>query len=217
MSFQYTPAILKKLETALSSPRLAPYLASTEGDLNKAIKLHLWNAQLGETLHTPIQSFELLFRNALNNNLTSDFGLTWYDELFEDFEINFQHQIHAAKDQLAKQGRMPLRASAVIAQFSFGTWVNLLHSRYDRLLWKVCLHRAFPNRPQIFSRRLAKESLENIRILRNRIFHHEPIYKRRLDKDLDLLIDIARWLCPDTAQWIRYHTRFDQVWRSPPL
>lgn len=208
--------ILKHLEKSLSPERLGRYLSLADGDMEKAIRLHLWNSALAGQLHTPMQNFELLFRNALNDQLTAVFGNCWYDELYLQFHPIFQRQIQAAKDELVKKGRLPLQPAAVIAQFIFGAWVNLIHHRYDRLLWKFCLYKAFPNHSPGFSRKLLKNSLKQIRNLRNRMVHHEPICNRPLDKDFKLILEVASWICPVTSAWIEHHTEFYEVWSQHP-
>lgn len=187
------------------------------GDMEKALEFHLWNTELGESLHLPIQLFELLYRNALNDQLTAHHGLAWYDTLYPQLGTGFQGKINAAKDELKKQRRSPIQPPDVIALLTFGNWVVLLDRRYDRLLWKFCLYNAFPNRPSGFTRQVAKSAMERIKGLRNRIAHHEPIYHRPLDQDLAFIINVASWICPDTASWIDYHcNRFRHVWNNPP-
>ncbi len=211
-TFQYSQLTLEKLESAFSVSRLARYKTLAGGDLNLALELHVWNAELGQGLHLPMQHFELLLRNAFNDRLTSLHGDAWFDVLFEDFQPEFQRQISAAKDELAKQKRNVVTPS-VIAQFTLGTWVAMLAPSYDDLLWKFCLYQSFANPPVPFSRKTAKKALEKIRMLRNRIAHHEPIYHRALDKDLEHLISVAGWICPDTAQWIDDHCfSFRHAW-----
>jgi hypothetical protein len=163
-----------------------------------------------------MQHFELLFRNALNDQLTAHHGTAWFDTLRPRLQPEFQRQISAAKAELAKQ-RRAATPSSVIGQFTFGTWVSLLAARYDRLLWKFCLYHAFANHPVPFSRKTAKNSLEKIRALRNRVAHHEPIYHRALDQDLAHIIHVASWICPDTANWIDHHCHsFRQTWAARP-
>ncbi len=215
--FPYNPTVLANLQNSLSAPRLARYLLLAGGDLEVALEFHLWNAALGESLHVPMQHFELLFRNALNTQLIAHHGPAWYDTLYRQLGPGFQRRIDAAKDELRKQGRLPIQPPCVIAQFTFGAWIFLLDSRFDRLLWKFCLFNAFPNRPAGFTRQHAKNALERIKSLRNRIVHHEPVYHKPLDQELAFIISAASWICQDTATWIDFHChRFRSVWNSPP-
>jgi len=45
-------------------------------------------------------------------------------------------------------------------------------------------------------------SLEEIRKLRNRIAHHEPIFTRNLSDDLQGIVDLIELRCKVTADWM---------------
>lgn len=67
------------------------------------------------------------------------------------------------------------------------------------------MHTVFPNHEVTLSvpemRNKLRVLLENVRGLRNRIAHHEPIIARDLEldfKNIDLLIN---YRCSDTAHW----------------
>ena len=46
-----------------------------------------------------------------------------------------------------------------------------------------------------------------LRLLRNRIAHHEPVIKRDLSEDHDLVLELAGWMSPAMRSWIEYHSR----------
>jgi hypothetical protein len=46
---------------------MARYVNLAGGDKALALELHAWNAELGGSLHLPMQHFELLLRNSLDN------------------------------------------------------------------------------------------------------------------------------------------------------
>ena len=51
-------------ERWLSAERLAPYLEASDDDLDVALKLYRWNAELGQVLLRDISHFEVALRNA---------------------------------------------------------------------------------------------------------------------------------------------------------
>ena len=79
-------------------------------------------------------------------------------------------------------------------------------SRHDVRLWNPHRMRVLPNldptktiaqpRGEIY------DDLEHVRLLRNRIAHHEPIFKRDLCGDLDKVTDLIRFRCVTTAAWM---------------
>jgi hypothetical protein len=77
----------------------------------------------------------------------------------------------------------------LVAELPFGFWWSLLADEYNRLLWQPALRHAFDG--TVRRRRLHAE-LDEVRRLRNRIAHHEPIHTRPLEEDLARVLDIAR-------------------------
>jgi hypothetical protein len=195
------PQQLNNIHNALSSPRLTRYLALSNQDLARAIALHNWNTKLGSALNLPLQLFELSFRNSLDTQLATRFGVAWYDVQMNHFNAKTQSQIQAAKDQLTKQSR-PHNPPCIIAQFTFGFWLTLLTRRLETNFWVPALHRSFPHAPIPVNRANIHSSVDKIRWLRNRIAHHEPVYTRNLEQDLDHIVMVAGWICPDTAAFI---------------
>ena len=49
----------------------------------------------------------------------------------------------------------------------------------------------------------------------NRIVHHEPIFARDLAADHRHILDVAGWMSPETAVWIRYYSRVPDVLAFP--
>jgi hypothetical protein len=56
--------------------------------------------------------------------------------------------------------------------------------------------------------------LATIRILRNRIAHHEPIIEWDLPKHPSKITELTGWFCPAAAEWCAAHSRFPEV--CPP-
>lgn len=82
--------------------------------------------------------------------------------------------------RLNKAGK-PQSPEQIVASAMFGFWHGLLgpsfESTTDSLaLWPACLPRVFPHAPNM-TRAKAFQLLENIKGLRNRVFHHEPAWR----------------------------------------
>ena len=101
------------------------------------------------------------------------------------------------------------------SQFTFGFWVDLLKHNNHRALWVGRkLHRAFPN----VTGRTHRDIHDRLKItqrLRNRISHHERVLtsSNTLYTGFDFLtpgelMEVADWICVDTAGWIRTRFRF---------
>lgn len=214
--FKYTSAMLKSLEEALSSERLATYVLLADGDPERAIRLYLWNAKLSEALQMPVHVLEVAVRNAIHKQLSRPYGADWYDHPDCPIKPVLQDMIQEVKDSLVSEDK-PITFPHMIAGLSMGFWVFLLSKRYETLLWRPYLYDAFPNAPKPFGRSQVRMALDNIRKTRNRIAHHEPILSKKPDQDFALILEIIGWICPNTAKWVDYHCRFDQVWNNRPF
>lgn len=177
--FHLDPAAVKDLELALSPPRLATY----------------------------VQAGEVALRNALDRELGSTYGPSWYDQAAHVLPPQASPRIADARTEL-QRGGYPLNTPRLVAELTFGFWVSLV-SRSADALWRACLHRAF--RHARVRRDEVHRHLDHLRRLRNRIAHHEPIFGRHLAADHDSLLRVVGWICPTTRDWIAHHSRV------PPL
>jgi hypothetical protein len=88
-------------------------------------------------------------------------------------------------------------------------------SRYDPRLWDRHLLRVLPNLGGGQTVPALRESvyadLEQLRKLRNRIAHHEPIFARDLAADLQQIVELVRFRCAITAQWMCDNLQADAV------
>jgi hypothetical protein len=65
---------------AISPDRFGTYLSAAGHDQARALRLYLWNAQLGEAFHLPIQAVEVGLRNSINLGLINTFGQDWWQD-----------------------------------------------------------------------------------------------------------------------------------------
>jgi hypothetical protein len=78
-------------------------------------------------------------------------------------------------------------------------------------LWRPALYKAFPHSRR--SRADTHRPLDYLRTFRNRIAHDEPIFNRHLEQDFRSTLEVAGWICPQTADWIRHHSRVEDLLR----
>ena len=70
--------LVEALKVSISSDRLATYLKAAGFDEDRALRLYLWNASIGEAFHLPIQAVEVGLRNCINFALCAEFGFDWW-------------------------------------------------------------------------------------------------------------------------------------------
>jgi hypothetical protein len=113
--------------------------------------------------------------------------------------------VSKARDRATRHGRDAEVRGKVVAELSFGFWRYLVASRYLTALWIPGAHSAFPNGPADLRlrRREMETRLHNLLIVRNRAAHHEPVHRRDLAPDFRDAVDIAGWVHPQGAAWLR--------------
>lgn len=104
----------------------------------------------------------------------------------------------------------------MVAELSFGFWVSLLGGAYHNSLWTPVLHRAFPHLGNT-KHKAVYYTFNQLRKLRNRIAHHEPIFNRHLFADYESIITAINWICPEMAAWVDSNSTFCSVWGKRPI
>lgn len=74
-------------------------------------------------------------------------------------------------------------------------------SDYEVNLWRPILRKSFYNIPPL-ERKQVHNSLDSIRIFRNRIVHHESILNEPLEKRYNKILEITGWISPQMKDWI---------------
>lgn len=189
------------MRKAFSDPRLKVYLAAANGDAVIAERLYWWNIEVSAAFYGPLHCLELALRNALDVQLRSAYARdTWWD--VAPLTGSGRFMVAAAEAKCRRRGTGPVAADDVVAQLSFGFWTSLLSnsrgSQYDRRLWVPTLHRAFPHYRG--RRNQLHENLETMRLLRNRIMHHEPVHHRDLAADHRKIYQLLRFIDPVSAK-----------------
>jgi hypothetical protein len=145
----YSPSFLKSIERTVTRERLRRYLKATSQDLPKALALYEQNVALSEALYGLLHWLEVAFRNAAHQALAAGYGTSaWYDLV--PFSQHWTRKIADAK----KSSKLP---GNVVAELTFGFWVELTSKPNQNMLWLGRgLRNAFPhtalNRDQIHER-----------------------------------------------------------------
>jgi hypothetical protein len=185
---------------AISAERLSRYQRSAS-ELELAIALYEKNTRLSEAFYTPLQGFEICFRNLLHEALQKQFGanclLLGRVPLIQDDQARL-----AATISSLEAPRREAAEGAIIAALNLGFWVKLLGPIYDETLWRVSLYRVFSAQGRHLRRKHVHGRVNAIRRFRNRIAHHEPIWDQDLNMRHTEIIEAISWMCADTALWV---------------
>jgi len=210
---------LIKIKSTISEPRIYPYIRSTTGNnnLQKAIQLYEYNIRLCESLYSILHTFEITFRNKLDQVLIAKYGEMWYSNpcllLFDNRE---KEQIDSIKIKKIIKDYKLLSYKEIIPNLSLGFWTSLLTKDfYEQSIFAKCISDVFPY--SLHSERNTfnvRDKLEKIRRLRNRVFHYEPIWKPSYNtyERYQTIYLLMKWMCPETSNWMNCHDNFPNIY-----
>ncbi len=188
------PTSFDFFQDAVSPARLRPFQVVGEAPVD-TVSRYLWNVCLCESLYAPLQHLEITLRNSLHTAIGIHQNNTfWLHEATPWLDTWEQQKIREAKSRLGVQPS----PGKIVSDLNFGFWTGLFDSRYEQILWPRLVVRVFPQfQPYSRPRQKISRRLNDIRHLRNRIFHHEPIWSDpRLSLRYDEILECLYWLNP---------------------
>ena len=220
MSNQQTIDAIRK---ALSSPRLVTYenaVTLSGPDDPAAIALYAWNAQVSAALMAPLHICEVAMRNAASDAIEAVYGQRW--PWSAGFERTLQHTRvgYSQRNDLFQARSNAPTTGKVIPELKFVFWQKLFTGRNDGRLWNPYLRQVLPHadtsKTEAQIRHEIYQDLEQIRGLRNRIAHHEPIFQRNLNDDLAKIEKLISYRCTITATWMMNHQQASALIAAKP-
>ena len=198
------PAAL--IANAISIDRFQTYLRARDHDAQRAFALYEWNARVCGSLYVPMQILEIALRNAFHRELSVKFGTDWPTlPAFRGINIGLHKKVDQAENQV-RSGKRVVTVPRTVAALSFGVWTSMLSTHLEHSIWVPALHRAFPgytvSTTRLITRGIAAQRFNDIRLFRNRVAHHEPIFSRNLTQDLERLEQTASWFSSDVEAWL---------------
>jgi hypothetical protein len=209
----YNPQFLTSIERTVTKERLGRYLGATHQDVANALLLYEYNIALSEALYGLLHGLEVTVRNAVHHALTASYGsANWYDAA--PLSAYWRDEVAKAKGRVGTT-----TPGKVIAELTFGFWVDLISKPNHNHLWMgKKLSTAFPN--TMLRRDQIHQRLKIVQALRNRISHHEPILTSRntLYTGYDFLtlaefLECVEWVCVQAAHWIKTRFRYAEAQR----
>lgn len=202
------------LRNSLSPERISTYQRPGETEAWLFAR-YLWDMTLSEALYPSLHSLEIGLRNTLHNTLTQDVNNSLWFDLPNILLPDEANRVYEAKQELTNVGK-PLDPGRIVAELSFGFWTSLLNARYEQRLWPRLLQSAFPAMPRTLrNRKNISRRLNEIRKLRNRVFHYESVSRipSLTRKHADILEAIS-WINPELRSMVELIDRFPEVHRS---
>jgi len=207
---------LVDLQPTISPARFQRYQSSTEDDLETVVN-YMWNMALAEALYCSLNAVEIALRNGPHDTLTAHFGTpAWYDQKGL-LDLKQLDDVNAVKGRILRDGES-VTPDRVVSELIFGFWVTILSRNYNARLWRgqnaAPLRHAFPRVPKSERQRVTIHAHYNaIRELRNRVFHHEPLFDNQLLRSRHGVIGRGiGWINPRLLVWVKEVDRFPHVY-----
>lgn len=199
---------------ALSVERLEVYGSNIDDDRLRLAR-YLLNLALCESLYSPLQFCEIALRNAVHQDLTRRLGTeAWFQDPRFVLTDWARGEVTKAQDKITL-ARKPVTPGRVVAELQLGFWTSLFEAHYEQntSFLPKGIKGVFPHLPKSqHNRKDLKAKLEEIRTLRNRVFHHERIvHWTDLDAKHALILETIGWINPDLVDLARDLDRFAAV------
>jgi len=161
------------------------------------ISTYMFMQDVSSHFFTVVQIIEVHLRNAVHQAATDAFGKDdeWFTKIPKSDKSKVQ--VDNAINECINNGGLKYTSDDVIANLSFGFWVHMLHADYGNPrmkeinLWQSKFDEAFPNAQRKGKKRSALFSeLGVLNKFRNRLYHHEPVWKQAKVNSIDDAIKI---------------------------
>lgn len=201
-TLQYRPTLIDGL---ISNERINSYrhVFQPTDDI-ELMGVYLWNAHVSGAIYPIIGSAEVTLRNAIDQALLPHLGPFWWSS----HRLRYRSFVHgqpppsavqSVRDNFAKatrkfngeqrsryavRGRITPTHHGVMAKTEFSTWAYMLDSEFmgNGLIWPSRLGSVFrgawPSTHAATMLTHARDLVSTVRDFRNRLFHHEPAWKR---------------------------------------
>lgn len=203
------------VKKALSATRMATYEKHTQTQ-EQALVLYRWNVQISACLFSQIHFLEITLRNAVCEALVAAIGNRWVWD--KSFALSLPSRIGDSLQKVANNKRIKTLDQA-IPELSFAFWQAIFTKRFDVKIWDKQLMLILPNAPKIPHQALRQnihQDLENLRELRNRIAHHEPIFHRNLKDDFNNIHKIISYRSQAISELAKQNEQISYLLQNKP-
>lgn len=204
------PQVSEIIET-IGRERLTKYFASTRSD-KEALHLYQINGRLAKHIHDMIGGFEIALRNRISESIIKHHGREdWYKCRSFLMQLNKERRqnILEVRKRLKYESRKE-NTGRIIAGLTLHFWVSMHESKYRDNVWTPHLHKIWPKGENL--KKVHKDLLKT-RDLRNRIAHHEPIFRDEWHDRADRIWTRFEQIAPVKAAWYksRLKTKIDEL------
>lgn len=180
---------------------------------------YFWNVALSEALYPGLAALEITLRGSIHDALTAREGTDmWFRGLLEPRQLRDYASAYLTLYERLK--RNTPTSDQIVAELTFGFWTTLLSQPYHQSLWvprgTQLVKTVFPHlSPTPNNRHFVHQRYNDLRLLRNRVMHHEPIWHRpNLLREHQAVIEAIGWISPTTKESIMLIDHFDDTYHN---
>lgn len=146
----------------------------------KNINEYFDNLKLCKEYYIPLSLVEIALRNSINSYFKTKVSKSW---LLDSSFIQIQHKSKIdIAIKLLKLENKKIYQDNILAELSFGFFVTFFKASYKQYFRYTDLKQIFPNLPSTKSKSINRHfiftKLNNIRLFRNKVFHHDKIISK---------------------------------------
>lgn len=208
---------------------MASYKFCTTDSYDLVLKRYLFNTSVSESFYPIISAIEISLRNRLFQTISNLCGENWlFDEIKAEKVLskNERNILLEAYQKLNHKHAGQITNGMLIAELTFGFWINLCKKSYKNSLWdkQGFFTSVFPDFDKYFTSptwdktKVIFPELKEILRLRNRIFHHEIIInnKNGIENCYDKMHKVLYSLSEEYAEIFEPTFRFKSVIKQKP-
>lgn len=195
------------LPKALSGRQYNAYLLHAKGCETRALELYRWNMGISSRFMVSINITETVLQRAISDCIAASYGekWPWSEEFLNDLKPPKENKYNPRMD-IEKQSKLCHAPEILITKLRFIFWESMLTSYYDKSIWNLHIRDEFPYSPNGYTVRKTRNKLHfemrRIRRFRNKIAHHNPVFRRKLNSEVKRMDMVVRWRCEVTADWM---------------
>lgn len=202
----------KKIVNSLTIERLSSYKNSEYSDSKNQLSMYSWNSALCAALYPWLSMLEVSLRNAMDKAIRDDrnndhwFDLPYFDNL----------PIEEAKKKILTQNK-EITPGRIIAELNFGYWTRLFSTRYEtkQVIWPRLIKPIFPDLPKALCvRESLSKRIQDLRKLRNRVYHYEPIWHFNLNQNFIELQEIIGGINSALIPYLNLTCNFEMLLKN---
>ncbi|MBS1702923.1 MAG: Abi family protein [Armatimonadetes bacterium] len=213
----------------LAPERFEKFRKPGDPDYSYAISRYQFDLALRESLIPMISGTEVALRNVIHSCLTASHGERWFEG--DSFYFHEHEQAALDKNFGELEERRGVRSQQlppcdIISHLSMGFWVGLLTAKYQASVWALLgndrwIHQGV-KKEHFIGREAFHIRCHNVRKLRNRLAHNEPISTKpdiiHPNRTLPVIhaeaLEMIGWINKRYLITIKLTDRFEEVWSA---